>query len=378
MHVIGKRSFHMFDYLDSFQVYIVLVVIYGTGIFCSFLKMFNLLDSIEILRAIRIVCYSGWLYHEVALIEPSVMNWSPLLVALLTQIVVHLLSILPCFLVAKEFRYQHYLDLVTSYSYYHFASYGVPLVHFIKGKEFNFIPTEMFLIQSFFLIPIHTAIKHHIQVTSDTNSDNSHEEESISPVERPTEMEVIGEKEDIREEEESTEEQVNLDNVYTQRHFHYPLEMAYAVLSPMNICALFGLIFHGTPWELPLVLETFAGEFQKGIYPIVLFLCGVISYLHPLIKGANVGKILLNLLVHFVITPLISAFWCWALGVNHNIAQMIVMCYTIPCAQSTIRYLDYLTFKPNTISFTFVWSQYFGLPVFLIWLAIFNEAKLFG
>lgn len=355
------------------------------GYIFSFLKFFNLDDSYPILRLVRLVCFSSLMFREIALSEPTYYTWKPLLVSILSFFSIRILNLLFSLIFSRKELILRYLQLSFSYSYINFYSFGYPFINLFYSQKYEYICIILSITQYFILRPIdsllvntfspksmiNTYSNFHLNVDSETNLENlDHPEEKETTDDSLSKSNI---EEHLIVDSESTTNSINFifhDEENTLKAF------LYALISPQNVFTLLGIAYSFTKWKLPQIIDTPILNFANMTVGVTLFFIGVSLWSHPW-KGCNFLNVIPCLFIKHVIIPLIAFLFCWLLKCDSLTTQCCVMLFSMPADYTGIALLAKSNLNPNSITFSFFFSQILGLPFFFVWIAVFNETKIF-
>lgn len=376
-----------FDYLESFQMHIMLYVIIVMGYIFSWLKFFVLDDCYQILRLIRLVCFSSMMFREIALSDPSYFTWKPFFISLLTFTSIRVISLIASLIFSRKELFLKYLQLSFSYSYINFFSFGYPFIHLFYGEKYEYICVIANIAQSFIMRPIDSIM---VNTFSPSSSSNAYSSFHLSN-QSETQLENL----DHPEQKISTDESISkndiqehlmadsdISNSSTDSFINHDEEspkkaLLYAAVSPQNVCTLLGIAYSFTKWKLPAIIDTPILNFANMIIGVTLFFIGVALWSHPW-KGCNYIQVIPCLIMKHIIIPLIALLFCWLLKCDSLTARCCVILFSMPSDYTGIALLSKSNLTPNSITFSFFFSQILGLPFFFAWIAVFNETKLFS
>ena len=149
------------------------------------------------------------------------------------------------------------------------------------------------------------------------------------------------------------------------------------ICTPMFVCTVLGIIWSATGIALPSFINTFAGYLAQSVQATGLVAIGVFMSDHPFF-GFNWTVVGIFLAIHFIVMPLISALWSFVLGVDHRLAQIMTLAHALPTGLTGYVMSINTGHGLNSSSYTFFWSNILFLPVYMIWVAVFNETGLFS
>ncbi|OHT15824.1 Auxin Efflux Carrier family protein [Tritrichomonas foetus] len=376
----------LFNYLDSFQMILMLNAIIALGYIFAWRKVFNIDDCYGILRVVRIVSFPAFMFREIAMSDFSYFTWKSLIVSFLTLLSIRILTIFPALIFPGKGRFLRYLQLVFSYSYSSFYAFGYPIIRLFFGVEYEYIVVIVSIVNSLILRPIDVILINTVSPKAplDQNVDVPLDDQNG---EVPLDQDNENQLEDIEpsQGESLTEylvKETNIESVLPENYiFHdegsLKKRLALAIFSSQNLLMFLGLSFSLTKWDLPIVVDTVVNEFEKFIVGCTLFFTGVAMWSHPF-KGCNWLQVIPCLIMKHVVTPLLAALFCWLLKFDNLTAQACTFLFSTPVDYTGIALLSKANLKPNPITYTFFYSQIISIPCFLLWVVVFNEAKLFN
>ncbi|OHT17385.1 Auxin Efflux Carrier family protein [Tritrichomonas foetus] len=150
------------------------------------------------------------------------------------------------------------------------------------------------------------------------------------------------------------------------------MQLLFQIVTPVNVCAILGIIWSAIGWEFPIFLENFTKNLSICVVGLRLFTTGVFMHENPFC-GGPIPEVIVYLLLHFILLPLVSLFWCWVCKVESSITKICVIVNAMP--NEFVGYVLSLNsgYGMKAASYTFFWSNIIGLPFMLLWVIAFNE-----
>lgn len=93
--------------------------------------------------------------------------------------------------------------------------------------------------------------------------------------------------------------------------------------------------------------------------------------------GCNVSFVCLFLAVHFIITPLVSALWCWICKVDNTTSLICTWSHVSPPGMLVYLTIRELKVSAKSVLFTFFSGNVLAILFLFLWLVVFNELHLF-
>ncbi|KAH0785910.1 Auxin Efflux Carrier family protein [Histomonas meleagridis] len=154
-------------------------------------------------------------------------------------------------------------------------------------------------------------------------------------------------------------------------------EMFHAIFNTQNLCFIIGMCWSGTKWSIPLYIDTIVNRTENTLPCTILFFCGTV-FRRLKFSGVKWLRVVGNLIMHHIVMPLIALIWCLATGVNGNTATICVLMFTLPLDSIGVENHAFDEYKDDSVSTTFFLSHIIGFPLFMAWLAVINETKIFN
>ena len=405
----------MISYIDTIQVLLSTFTVVGLAYLTSFLKLFDVQEISTLRRAIFLVMMPGMIFHRIAHRPLSYETWQPLLHATVTQASLHLLILIGSLIIPKGSRFLRFLQSVFSCAYSS-SFYSYPIISILYGDNYLYIPVVASLVHFLFMHPFHTALIYKEDSGEEkTESSEHHEEDELEdgiedgaggPI-HPIESQKVPE--DNREDMENpgknsdsgTEENYYADNLSESKtaveeniqnepeSFSKNTESAkpkrrsfwksilFSLISPLNICAVLGLIWSIPHWEFPIFLEKFTNYLEVSVPASGLACIGVFLWEHPFF-GCNWLEVGIYLCVHFIVLPLLAILWAWVLRLDNTMATICTLISVAPASLSGYVMTINCGYGMKAASFTFFWSNLLFIPVFMLWVLAINMLHLFG
>ena len=287
-----------------------------------------------------------------------------------------------------------YLQVLFSCAYTNFIFFGYPIVQLIFGSENVYILVMMNIVQCVFVVPFHTFLMYKPDDQAEgSRDDERHSEDaeledivdqgrSITPVEPETNPDEehhdetdsvvhVDETEHHAEEEEVKPVEEKVNPVLSRSR-----TVLWAIVTPMNVCIVLGVVWSATTWDIPVFLDEFVNDFEKAVMGAGLLAIGMFMREHKFC-GFNVPAVLLFLVIHFVANPLISALWAWVVGMDPLSAKICTFAHAMPVALMSYVMAFDCGYGMKLASFTFFYSNFIALGLLVAWIAVFNELGLF-
>lgn len=408
------------DYLEALQGEVCVFVIVALGYLCGGIKMFTLQEALAMKRTIFLIAVPGLVFREIAIHKLTLENWQPFFNGILVQVTIHIIYMLIALIGRFQSKIHAFLSMLYSTSYLNFIFFGYPIIQVLFGDDYVFISAMQSLVTHILCIPVHTflgfdkikfsdsdsisqddeinemavdrsnglpihPVDHHAEHNDQSNDEDTSVEE-ITTNENKDEEEtnhenekdiLISEQTEIRH-NENDQEDSSSDNTKPKFKDKHPKVWAvlWSVVTPVNVCAILGIIWSATGLNMPVFLNDFAFDLEKATLASGLFTCGVIMWNHPFF-GCNLVKILLALFMHYVIIPLISLFWSKICKLDSTTATINVIMHSMPSALIAFGVTPFGGLVMKTASFSFFWSILLFLPMFTLWVIALNEIHIF-
>lgn len=431
---MGKPTY---NYLDSFQVSLTVIVIVAIGYFCGWRKTFTSVTAAYFRRTLYLICIPGLIFRQISIHSLTLSTWNPLFISLLVQATVHILVGLICLIFPFEKKGKMFMEIICATSFADFIYYSCPLMQFVYDADHQFIPIIQSLVHFFVQVPVYTVLSYYFQKVDKDDEDNldalSHSDslnsrpkqafnEQLGNSFNEEEMELEGgiengptkpinqiENIDNPEEEQNTkddnnsngdqEELIQLrpehDNEESQEHANTPQEdngnneesenhdkpmsLGWSVfwnyVNPITICTVLGIIWSAVDIENIFVVET-TKALQNAVFGAGLFVTGVIMYDYPFIKF-KIGRVICYLVIHYIVIPFIAVLWNYVLKVDQTTAIISSLSFVVPVNLFGPAVASNTGYKMKSVSYTLFWSNIIFLPIFMAWIAFFKEVSVF-
>lgn len=366
-------------YLDAFQECLVLIVLIAIGYLCGKLKTFSVLDVSNIRRTLYLICIPAMLFMEISTHKLTKEIWWPLLNSLLTEISIHILLLIFVYAIPFHNKFEQFLDGIFSFAYVNFVYFACPIVRILYGSEYQYIPVIAGIVHFIIEPPIHSFLI----LQKEKFLENHIEEEEKSHNDDQTNASAINDEDDVEMEGfEGTDHQTNTspeEEVNEEDSKPEPMwkKIFFMLVTPMFVCTIIGIIWSATGYNLPDFISTFVDYLERSVMATGLFTVGVFMSDHPFF-GCNWFEVGAYLIIHFVAMPLISAFWSWVLKFDNKTAQICALIHALPTGLTGYVMAINSGHGLKAASFTFFWSNILCLPVFMLWVTVFNETGLFS
>jgi predicted permease len=144
--------------------------------------------------------------------------------------------------------------------------------------------------------------------------------------------------------------------------------------TPINICAILGVIWSATRWSMPAFLSTFVVDLEKSIVASGLFAAGIF-----VAEGGFTGpdRVIgtVSVLSHVVVVPVVSGMWSWVLHTDREIAAALVLVHAAPMAWECVTDARDAGLRQQSPGFSFLWGNALSVPVFMGWLAVLRATS---
>ena len=405
------------DYLDAFQVSLCTIVIVAIGYLCGGLKMFNSKHASEIRRALYLICIPGLVFRLVALQPLSYHSWSPFLNSLLVQATMHIIYALVCLIFPFKNKSKKFLEMTFATTTCEFLSFASSCIQYTHSLDYIYVPTMQAIALFAIVVPFHTVLSYVFGKPSNddveekyTSSSEKNEEDEIEleegiesgpaepiiPVETQggqnindiseprSDQEPLTEKKTDSNEDSSVRKSDDANNEEPLKSQEpqpkkLPLKWAlfWTIVNSINVCTIVGIIWSATKWEMIVFVEEFTLDLQKTVFAAGLFINGVIMWEYPF-KGFNWMKVLGYNLIHYIIMPLVSMLWCYVCKVDKTTSILCVLSHVSPVALFGNIMARNSGYKLKTVPYTFFWSNVAFLPIYMLWVIVFNEISIFS
>ena len=367
-------------YLDAFQEGLVLIVLIAIGYLCGKLKTFSVLDVSNIRRTLYLICIPAMLYKEIATHKLTKEVWWPLLNSLLTELSIHILLGIIVAVFPFHNKFEQFLDGIFSFAYVNFVYFACPIVRIMYGSEYQYIPVIAGIVHFIIEPPIHSFLilqKEKFLANNVEEERKNHSDEQANPVamnEDDVEMEGFEREEHSDNGSQEEEEAANSED---SKPTPFWKTLFFMLVTPMFVCTIIGIIWSATGCGVPDFILTFVDYLERSVMATGLFTVGVFMSDHPFF-GCNWLEVGAYLIIHFVVMPLISAFWAWVLNFDNHTAQICTLIHALPTGLTGYVMAINSGHGLQAASFTFFWSNILCLPVFLLWVTVFNQTGLFS
>lgn len=362
------------SYLDSFQICLVLMVLIAMGYLCGKIKMFSVIDISSIRRTVYLIAIPAMLFKEISTHKLEAKTWYPLLNSLLSEISIHLLLLIVCYTFPFQNKFKQFLDGIFSFAYVNFIYFACPLVRIIWGAEYQYIPVIAGIVHFIIEPPIHSLlILSNLKREQNENHDETNEDQSETH-ETSSDMEMDGIETSEQTHPDKNEEE-DMPNPPQPERIPLWKQIVFVVVTPMLVSTIIGIVWSATGFKIPDFIQKFTGFLESSVMATGLFTIGVFMSDHPFF-GCNWLEVGSYLIIHFIFMPLISAFWSWVIGFDSITAQICCVIHALPTGLTGYVMAINSGHGLQPSSFTFFWSNILLLPVFLIWITVFNELHL--
>ena len=274
------------------------------------------------------------------------MNFTPLagcaLMSLSTQI---LLAIVVNILYWKKDSFEIFLGIQLPVIYLNYVIIGVPLFNSIWGEENNAITGVIIMSNDLIIIPIYQALTSIYKMKKAKLEVADGDGDRESDVKGFTWYDVL----------------TIILNIFK---------------SPLIQGIILGIIWSLTTLELPIYLDRVLSTLQACVVGCALFCVGGLLSTFSLL-GCTWGEFLLGMFFRFIIMPLFSCVYSYAIGLTGTeTRQCLVMCLvTSSSACSSISLAANV--KPGVSTTLILWSTIFFIPFIMAWLSVLDALNLF-
>ena len=385
----------MIEYSDAVQAILANYAIVIFGYACGAAKLFGLKDASAVRRIVFKISLPALIFRQIGRRQLTLDDWQPFLNELLVQATIHLVLAIFCFAIPFKNKRLTYLQALFALSYTNLIFFGYPIVQVLFGNDQTYIPCMMNIVQFLFVIPFHSFLIYGSKESESESESNAshHDNDSGSGIELEEAEHMGGPITKVEEENdgetpaapakpaEKAPEQPSTESDHEEEsESEKPPTRAKAVLwtlvTPLNVCAVLGILWSATKWTMPMFLDQFANDLEKAVMGAGMFSIGLFMWEHPLCNF-NIPLVGMFLVLHFVASPLISALWAWAVGMDKLQAKVCTLSRSMPSGLMGYIMSINCGYGMKTASFTFFWSNVFALIVLICWVVVFNELKLF-
>jgi predicted permease len=270
------------------------------------------------------IALPGLFFREIGRRPLSLSVWNPFLNAILVQVTLHVFA-LPVYFLAKSFDV---FSLIFSSFYSSFVFYGFPLVQFLFGDDYVHFPSLMLLAQLMFMVPLHKWLTYDPVITEET------------PV--------------------------------VSRGWR----LVHSLVNTYSVFAVVGILWSALEWRMPIVLDQIGIDLEKSVMAAGLFSMGTFMY-EVTISNTNWLIVCAYLLVHFVLVPVVSAFWCWALDFDSMTTLLCVLLHATPPDVISFYIHDNLRGRSDDVAAAIFWANAVSILVVFLWILLNNETSFF-
>ena len=150
----------------------------------------------------------------------------------------------------------------------------------------------------------------------------------------------------------------------------------YSIVNQYTICGILGIIWSAIGIGMPAFLSSFVEDLESAIFGAGLFTAGAFIAIHPF-KGAPILDVVAGCIMHYVIQPLLSLAFAYALSLDKSVATFLIFVNCAPTASWAFMNANRMGLSNSTVTYTFYWTTILVLPALIIWLVINNETKVF-
>ena len=167
-----------YDYLDTFQVALSIVVIVAIGILCGWRRLFSIAQASEIRKTLNLICIPGLIFRQIARNPLKLHTWQPFFNGILVQITIHIIYAIICFSFPFKNKSKRFIEISCATTSADFIYYSLSLARFIYGdtSDYEYIPAFHSLTHFFLLIPFYTLLSY---VFTKVDKDSREEAEPV-------------------------------------------------------------------------------------------------------------------------------------------------------------------------------------------------------
>lgn len=149
-----------YDYLNTFQVALSIVVIVAIGILCGWRRLFTSAQASEIRKTLNLICIPGLIFRQIARNPLTLHTWHPFFNGILVQLTIHIIYAIICFAFPFKNKSKRFMEISCATTSADFIYYSLSLSRFIYGDtdEYEYIPAFHSLTHFFLLIPLYTLL----------------------------------------------------------------------------------------------------------------------------------------------------------------------------------------------------------------------------
>ncbi|KAK8885187.1 hypothetical protein M9Y10_044316 [Tritrichomonas musculus] len=193
-----------YDYLDTFQVALSIVVIVAIGILCGWRRLFTSAQASEIRRALNLICIPGLIFRQTARSSPTLHTWQPFFNGLLVQLTIHIIYAIICFSFPFKNKSKRFMEISCATTSADFIYYSLSMTRFMYGEnDYEYIPSFLSLVHFFFLIPFYTILSY---VFTKVDKASTDDEDAVEPAYYQTQPDELSKSNDNEEDEVELEE----------------------------------------------------------------------------------------------------------------------------------------------------------------------------
>ena len=387
------------NYLDALQICCAVFAILAVGYLCGGIKMYSYRDCSAIRRLMFLVCIPGLVFYLIGNAELS-KCWQPVVNAILTQAVVHVVILAYCFIRNPASKLALYVRLFTGMGSPSFVFVGYPILQVLFRAELAPLCVLCAVVQTVIVEPIIVILAMKAfdksQIVDDDSDEASEghpaELEAIDTTGHPvTPVEADGIKdgllddhaepitdpvdtEDKKKEEEAPEkpEPEHEDEAKPQPMWR---RILFLYVNPINVALILAIVWACTPWDMLKFMDAFVYDLGKSVVASGLFAYGVFMWEHKFFHGPIV-ETTVGCLAHFVIVPLISCAWSYVLPIDREMARALVMIHASPVSFSALNIAENCGMHGQGPTYIFFWTNLLWAAAAMLWVVVFNETSL--
>ena len=376
------------NYLDALQIFCVVLAIIAVGYLCGGIKMYTYRDCSAIRRLMYLVCIPGLIFYLIGNANLA-SCWQPVVNAVLTQFVVHILIIACCFVANPKSKAQLYVRLFTGMGSPDFIFVGYPILQVLFRKDLTPLCVLCACVQSVLIEPLIVMLAMKAfdrkDIVDAGSEDPAKELEAIDQASSNTPANVEGMKDgllddhaepitDAVETEDKTKKEPEPEPETVKEKPMWQ-RILFLYVNPITIALLLGIIWTCTPWDMLKFMDAFVYDLGKSVVASGLFAYGVFMWEHPFFHGPIV-ETTIGCLAHFVLVPLISCAWSYILPVDREMARALVMIHATPVSFSALNIAENCGLHKKGPTYIFFWTNLLWVAAAMIWVVVFNETRL--
>ncbi|KAH0786258.1 Auxin Efflux Carrier family protein [Histomonas meleagridis] len=369
------------DYLVALQYVIAPFVMTLVGWIYSILRQMNLTEANDFFKTLIIAVLPGLYFHQVG-IQKTRYPYIVLLNEILVEITIHILVGIFCLILPLRDKYKCFLECCITLCSPNNLSCGSAIVYYLFGQDYVYVPIFQSIVQHLILTPIHVFLTYNI-INCDTSTSEVTDHKSSTDDDSEPRGDGIDHNDgqplsNISDEEMNVEHEANL-HIMTDSNSHSEAQKVsrgwatfWNFATPINVCTLIGVIWSSTRLTMPPFLEQFVLNLENASFSSYLFIIGVFVQNFSWRCG-NTLHTYVYLFASYFVPSFIALFWCWVCGMEKDLTKMIVLTHALP--RDIAPFILFCVNKGqfDDIAYTFFWSQFFLVPMQMLWVALINN-----